>query len=79
MAQVRLLLLNIFFVLMIYFSAMAGLVMVTELKTSAAENIASRGVSEVESARPVAPWRNISSQRLAPLEDDSSLPPFWSR
>lgn len=79
MARLKFLFLNMFFVLMIYFWAMAGLVMVTEIKTSAAENITSGIVSDEETLRPVAPRRDINGQRLAPLDTDSDLPPFWSR
>jgi hypothetical protein len=79
MARLKLQVLNLFFVLMIYFWALTGLVMITELKSSAAEYITSEVVSDGEAARPIAPRRDITSQRLAPLDIDSAVPPFWSR
>jgi hypothetical protein len=79
MARLKYQVLNLFLILMIYFWALTGLVMVTELKTSAAEYITSEVVSEGEASRPIAPRRDITSQRLAPLDVDSGVPPFWSR
>ena len=79
MVRIKFLILNLFFVLMIYFWALTGLVMVTELETSAAEHITNEVVSGEESSRPVVPRRDITSQRFAPLDVDGAVPPFWSR
>lgn len=79
MARLKFQFVNLFFVLLIYFWALIGLVMVTELKSSAAIDTTSEVVSDEGPARPIAPRRDISGQRLAPLSIDSDLPPFWSR
>ena len=79
MARLKFQFVNLFFVLMIYFWALIGLVMVTELKSSAAEDTTRVVVLDEGSARPIAPRRDITSQRLAPLSIDNDLPPFWNR
>jgi hypothetical protein len=79
MARFKFQFVNLFFVLMIYFWALIGLVMVTEFKSSAAEETTSVVVPDERPARPIAPRRDITDQRLAPLSIDSRLPPFWSR
>ena len=79
MARLKFQFVNQFLVLMIYFLALIGLVMVTELKSSAAEDTTSAVVLDEGPARPIAPGRDITGQRLAPLSIDGDLPPFWSR
>lgn len=79
MTRIRYKMLNIMFVLMIYVFTISALLIAGELRSSAASGPLVDTPMQVEQLRPIAPQRNISAQRMAPLTFDDELLPFWSR
>jgi hypothetical protein len=79
MARIKNNILNLVFVAMIYAFTLGGLLVVGEMQSAAASGITTAAPAPVTQLRPIAPQRDISAQRMAPLPVDENLPPFWSR
>ncbi|GAB4456543.1 MAG: hypothetical protein Kow0031_37740 [Anaerolineae bacterium] len=79
MARIKFNILNLIFVAMIYAFSIGGLLIVNEMQSAAASGVDAVAPAPVEAPRPIAPQRDISAQRMAPLAINDELPPFWSR
>lgn len=79
MTRIKYKMVNIMFVLMIYVFTISSLLIMGEIQSSAASGPTVAAPVQVEQLRPIAPQRNVSVQRIAPLTLDDDLLPFWSR
>lgn len=79
MTRIKFKILNIIFVLMIYVFTISALLIMGEMRSSAASGVDVAAPAQVEQLRPIAPQRDVSTQRIAPVTLDDELPPFWSR
>jgi hypothetical protein len=70
---------SILFAIMIYISAIAGMLIATELQSLAADGGDPAQIEIVVEPRPVAPQRDITQQHLSAQDVDPTVPPFWNR
>ena len=79
MARIRSIIISILLAIIVYLSAITGMLIATELQSLAASGDGPARVETTAASRPIAPQRDITRQHLSAQDVDPTVLPFWSR